>query len=168
MLPLQKVAMGLVIVVVDPSFGGWDGLPDPLGWVLVLLGLAALTDRVDGARTLTLTAWVALAVALGTYPPAVTDHLGASYGWLLSLPQVVFCALACRAFAPYAEDRAGRLRWLFWAFVVVGVAPVVVLGGGVEALLVPAAGLAVLSASYLVYQLFRLAGRPRFVRDRPA
>ena len=38
MRPLQSIAMGLVIVALHAEFGGFDALPDPLGWVLVLLG----------------------------------------------------------------------------------------------------------------------------------
>ena len=42
MTPVQKVAMGLVLVVVDAWFAGFDAVPDLLGWVLVLLGLHGL------------------------------------------------------------------------------------------------------------------------------
>ena len=56
MSPLQKIAMGMVIVVgtalfpahPSPAWEQYDALPDPLGWLLVLLGTVALT-RADAA-----------------------------------------------------------------------------------------------------------------------
>ena len=42
MAALQTVAMGLVLVFLDVQPSGWDWIPDPLGWVLVLLGLSGL------------------------------------------------------------------------------------------------------------------------------
>jgi hypothetical protein len=46
--PLQKVAMGLVIVLVDAFFGGYDAVPDPVGWAMVLAGVLPLRARLDG------------------------------------------------------------------------------------------------------------------------
>ena len=57
MTGLHKIAMGLVIVVVDAYFGEFDAVPDVLGWILVLLGLRDLRGRV------TLGGLVALATA---------------------------------------------------------------------------------------------------------
>ena len=37
--PLQAVGMGLVIVVLTVPVAGYDVLADPLGWLLVLVGL---------------------------------------------------------------------------------------------------------------------------------
>ncbi|MGZ4485795.1 MAG: hypothetical protein ACXVW8_15830, partial [Nocardioidaceae bacterium] len=161
MTPLQKVAMGLVIVVLDPLFfGGWDGLPDPLGWALVIAGLLALRPAVRNTDTLLWTAVLAGAVSVATYPPQVTAALAPSVGWLVSLPQVAFCLMLSGALAPYAGDLERRLSLMRWVFLAVALFPVLVLGGGVERLLVPTAALAVLSTLYLVYLLFRLAGRP--------
>ena len=41
MTPLQRIAMGLVIVVLDTQTP-WDLLPDVLGWLLVLAGVTVL------------------------------------------------------------------------------------------------------------------------------
>ena len=40
--PLQAVAMGLVIVLLGATVSGYDLLADPVGWLLVLVGLATL------------------------------------------------------------------------------------------------------------------------------
>lgn len=160
MTPLQKVAVGLVIVVLQARFGGWDALPDPVGWAFVVAGLLALRGLVRGTDSLLWAAGLAAAVSVVTYPPAVQSRLSDSAGWILSLPQTGFCLLLCLALAPYAEQLERRLLLLRWVFLVVALLPVVVLGGGVDRLLVPTAALAVLATLYLVYLLFRLAGRP--------
>jgi hypothetical protein len=165
--PQQKVAMGLVVVLVDPLFGGWDGVPDPLGWLLVLAGLWALRDRLPTA-TLLGTAAVAAAVSLATYPPAVQDLLAPSAGWLLSLPQAAVGILLCGALAPLAPEYGGRLRVLRWVLVAVALAPAPVLATGdpdPRAVTVTA-GVAVLAQVYLVWLLFRMARHP--LDGRPA
>jgi len=156
---LQKVGIGLVIVVLQARFGPWDALADPVGWGFVLAGLLALRTRVRGADTLLASCGVALVVAVGVYPPVVHDALSPAAAWALSLPQAVFCLLVCHTLAPYAGHLRRRLLLLRWVFAVVAVLPVLVLGGGVTRLADPAAGLAGLAALYLVYLLFRLAGR---------
>jgi hypothetical protein len=152
--PLQKVAMGLVIVLVDALFGGYDGVPDPLGWVLVLAGLLPVRD-LRGIPGLVGTAVVCLLVSLTTYPPQVADRLSDPGGWALSLPQLVFAFLLCTALLPHVGAIAGRFRLLRWLFVVVAVGPVLVLGGGVEVLREPLAFLVVAAQVYLIFLLFR-------------
>lgn len=157
--------MGLVIVLVDAFFAGWDAVPDPVGWALVVAGLLALRGRVHGTDTLLGTAVLCGVVSLVTYPPAVGAHLTPSMGWLLSLPQLAFGVLTCSALAPYAEELAGRLRILRWVFVALAVAPVLVFGGHLVALATPTAVVAVLADLYFVYLLFRLSKRP-FATER--
>jgi hypothetical protein len=165
--PLQKVAMGLVIVLVDALFGGYDGVPDPLGWVLVLAGLLPVRD-LRGIPGLVGTAVVCLLVSLATYPPQVVDRLSDPGGWALSLPQLVFAFLLCTALVPHTGGLAGRFRLLRWLFAVLAVGPVLVLGGGVEALRGPLAFLVVAAQVYLVYLLFRCSGEvPAPQRDEP-
>jgi hypothetical protein len=155
--PLQKVAMGLVIVLVDALFSGYDGVPDPLGWVLVLAGLLPLRGLL-GTPGLVASAVVCLAVSLATYPPQVADRLSDPGGWALSLPQLVFAFLLCTALIPRTGGLAGRFRLLRWVFVGLALAPVLVLGGGVEVLREPLAFLVVAAQVYLVYLLFRCSG----------
>lgn len=159
MTPLQKIAMGFVIILVDASFSGYDGVPDPLGWALVIAGLMPLRSVLDNASALVLLAATCLVVSLATYPPQVTERLNESGGWALSLPQLAFSFVLCGALAPVAGWLAGRLRVLRWVFVVLAVGPILVLGGGMEILGDPLALLIVGANIYLVYLLFQASGQ---------
>lgn len=158
MTALQKIAMGLVLVLVDALFSGWDAVPDPLGWLLVLAGLVALRGSID-VGTLAWSAALCLVVSLATYPPQVVARVGDSTGWALSLPQIAFAFLLCSALAEADPPLAGRFRALRWLSVVLAVAPVVVLGGGIPALRDPLAFVVVAVQVYLVYLLFAASGR---------
>lgn len=48
MRPLTLVVLGFLLVIADFSIDGFDLLPDPIGWLLVVLGLAPLRDRHAG------------------------------------------------------------------------------------------------------------------------
>lgn len=164
--------MGLVITLVDSVVGGYDAVPDAVGWVLVVLGLRDLRGRLAPTTLLTL-AGAAGAVSLVLLRPAWTADLPESTGWLLSLPQVAFSFVLCREMhrllapgtvgaqdAPRpasAESRtlARRFSGLGWLFGVTAAGPVLVYGGGVTFLLTPAALLAVTANVVLVYLLFR-------------
>jgi len=155
MTSLQKIAMGLVLALVDAIIGGYDAVPDVLGWALVVAGLVELRDRID-TSTLIPVAVVAGLVSLVGLRPSLTEDLPESAGWLLSLPQVVFSFLLCTAVATLVQQPlARRFRGLRWAFVVVGAGPVLLYGGGVDVLLVPLALTAVAAGVYLVWLLFR-------------
>ena len=163
MTPLQKVAIGLVIVFLSARFAGYDALADPVGWGFVVAGLLPLRQRIPlGGSALTL-AVVAGLVSLPLVLPAVADRLRPSGQWGASLPQTVFCIVLCTSLAALA-DRAGdrearRFGLLRWVFVVVAVGPVLVYGGGVDALTAPVAVLAVLANVVLVYLLFAVSRR---------
>lgn len=173
MTPLQKIAMGLVIVLVDAFFGGFDGVPDPLGWAMVVAGLLPLRAVVAEGTALLTTAGICLVVSVVTYPPQVANRLDESGGWALSLPQLAFSFLLCTALAPVSGWLAGRLRLLRWVFVGVAAGPVLVFGGGIEVLRSPIALLVVGANIYFVYLLFqasavmRAAGSPAEDDDLP-
>lgn len=159
MTPLQGIAMGLVIVLVDASFGGYDGVPDPLGWLLVLWGLARLRPVLAERRGLVALAVLCLLVSVATYPPPVVERLDASGGWALSLPQLAFSFALATALGPLAgwlERRFGLVRW---AFVVLAAAPAVVVGGGLDALRSPLALAVVAVNVYFVYLLFQASAQ---------
>ena len=68
MKPLQSVAMGLVIIALSARFAGYDALADPVGWVLVALGVARLPAELSQRGTLLVYAplvLVAAGLALG-------------------------------------------------------------------------------------------------------
>jgi hypothetical protein len=162
--PLQKVAMGLVIVFLTASFGGYDALADPLGWLLVIAGLLPLRDRwpegSHGPRTVLL-AGLAAAVSVPEFFPVVQEQLVPSGRWALSLPQTLFCVVLCTALAALVpgEPEARRLGHLRTAFLAVAVGPVLVYGGGVEELTAPVTLVFWVANVYLVWLTFRLAGR---------
>ena len=190
MTALQKIAMGLVITLVDSHIAGYDAVPDVLGWVLVVMGLLDLRDRVDTSTLLPL-AVVAGVVSVALLSPAWIATFPESTGWLLSLPQLVFSFLLCRELADllapaYATQTspaldtveratrtvARRLRLLAWGFALAAAGPVLLYGGGVDVLLTPLAVLAVAVNAALVYLLFRVStlvhgsNRERARRDR--
>lgn len=167
MTPLQKVAMGFVVILLDPAFSGWDALPDFAGWVLALAGVRQLKPAL-GARYATLfyVGVIALVISVATFVPTVPVALSAALGWFVSLPQLVFMCLLCAALADLAlvsqpGDRitAKRFRRLLWAVIVVGALPVLVFGGGIEALAPVAAAVAVGVLVYFVYALFKVSRR---------
>lgn len=160
MTPVQKVAMGLVLVVVDAWFAGFDAVPDLLGWVLVLLGLHGLRTALPSPVTLTALAALAGVVSLALLSPSLLADTPESTLWLVSLPQTLFCLVLAGAMAallgPPRPDLARRFGVLRWVFVLVAVLPVLMYGGGVDGLLVPTAVVAVAASVYLVYLLFRV------------
>ena len=168
MRPLQSIAMGLVVVALHAAFNGYDALPDPLGWVLVLVGVAGLPDDLPRRGLVRGLAVLALLVSVPLWFPAVAaevDDLDASLGWAITLPQVAFLVVLSDALggaAAQAGDRKvrARARTLTVVFVVVGLLPVVIFGGGVTALVAPAAAVAALSIIVLVWMLFAWSARP--------
>lgn len=164
MTPLQKVAMGLVIVVLNADLRGFDALPDALGWVLVILGLIDLRARLDSFTVLTTLAAIAGVVSAVVFWPSINDTVPASTGWLLSLPQLAFCVILSGSLSGLSvKDEtvtSRRFSWLRWVFVAVAAAPVLLYGGGVDALLVPLAVVTVAANVYLIYLLFKISKRP--------
>jgi hypothetical protein len=167
--PLQKVAMGLVIVLVDAFFGGYDAVPDPVGWGMVIAGLLPLRPRLESGSGLVMLAGLCLLVSVVTYPPAVTDLLDESGGWALSLPQIAFSFLLSTDLARLVDRLSSRFLTLRWLFLALAAGPVLVFGGDVEALRSPIALLGVGANLYLVYLLFRasprVSGRPPESKD---
>jgi hypothetical protein len=159
--PLQKIAMGLVIVVVAAKFGaGWDGLPNPLGWLLILAGVRDARDHLPSTMSLMILGGIALVLSALTYPPTVTDGLDPAATWLLDLPQVAFEVVLCTSLAPLV-GRSGQLfRWLVWLLIGVGIGPAVAI-----AVDDPAVADAVLAAWFitqlaLIWLLFSVSTLP--------
>ncbi|MFP5252422.1 MAG: hypothetical protein ACLGH4_01325 [Actinomycetes bacterium] len=158
MTPLQGIAMGLVIVLVDASFGEYDGVPDPAGWLLVLWGLVRLRPVLAARRGLIVLAALCLVVSVVTYAPAVAGRLDESGGWALSLPQLAFSVALAGALAPVSAELERRLAAMRWVFAALAVAPAVVIGGGVDGLRSPLAFAVAAANVYFVYLLFRASG----------
>ena len=152
---LQTVAMGLVLVFLDVSPSGWDWIPDPLGWVLVLLGLNPLKELLPNHTGTTVTAWLCLVVDVVIWPPGSVAKVDDSIGWLFSVPTIAFCFLVCDALTDRTEGtQQAVFRWLRNGYVVVAVVPLLVYWVGWERLTTPAAVVAVVANVVLVVALW--------------
>jgi hypothetical protein len=169
MSPLQRIAMGMVIVVLsaplpaDPSpvWRQYDVLADPLGWLLVFAGAAALARTERAFATVRLLALLAGAVSVVLWFPQVNHRLEDSGAWAASLPQIAFCLLLCREIGvraavldPPDQQAERRFGLLVWGFVLVAVLPVVALGGGVVQLANATAVVSMLVNLALIWSLF--------------
>ncbi|MGZ4442363.1 MAG: hypothetical protein ACXVXC_04325 [Nocardioidaceae bacterium] len=163
MTPLQKIAMGIVIVALNATVNGYDLLPDPLGWLLAMSGVLALRARIPAGDTLTGVGGLAGLVSVVVYPPQVLQQFPSSVDWLFSVPEVVFLILLCGGLGALAAEAgdatAPRFRALRWVFVALLALPVLVYGGRIAVLLPPAALLAVGSVVYVVFLLFQVSRR---------
>lgn len=153
MKELQTVALGLIVVFVD--VGSPDWIADPLGWLLVLVGIAAAREHITDYGYLSLTAWVCLLLSVVTWPPESVPHLDSTLGWLFSLPTLAFCFMLADSLTDVTTpDLAGRFRAICWAYAVVMVLPLVVLLMGWDSLQTPSELLAILVNLVLVISLF--------------
>lgn len=165
--PLQAVAMGYVFIALYARFDGYDAYADPVGWLIVLYGVHRLPDDLPNRVGVRYLGWLSWLVSLPLWFPAVIDRLedaDESLAWALDLPQFGFGLLLCLSLARAAVDdddlrAATWLRLLATAIAVVAVLPVLIFGGGVDALEDPA-GLAVqVVYVVLVWLMFQYSGR---------
>jgi len=174
MSPLQKIAMGLVIVIgsamfppdPSPAWQSYDALADPVGWLLVLFGTFALAradDAFDSSRWL---AGLAGLVSIPVWLPQLRHQLDPSGEWFVSLPQIAFCLVLAREIgvqgarqSPADGYVAKRFGLLVWGFAAVGVLPVLAFGGGLAELEQPTLLVSTLVNVAFVYFLFRVHRR---------
>ena len=169
MRPLQSIALGLVVVALRAELvTGYDVLADPVGWLLVILGVRGLPAEVPRRGAVTTLAWLAAAVSVPLWLPGFSDAAYAihpSLGWALNLPQLGVAALLCHSLAAVAmaaEDRrAGSwLRMAMAGFVLAALLPVIVFGAGVGSLEVTAYLGATMVLIALICLLFAYSARP--------
>jgi hypothetical protein len=167
-VPLPWVAMGFVVLLLTAPLHGYDLLADPLGWLLVLGGLARLPlDPATRARLRAL-ALLALAVSVLTWPGPVVhwlDRADDSLPWAVGLPEIAVAVVLCHDLADLARraEDGRAARWFEGTrtlTLVAGLMPVLVLGGHLHTLAVPSAVAAVAAPAVLIVLLFRYAGRP--------
>ncbi len=174
MSPLQKIAMGLVIVLAyayfpahpSPAWEHYDALADPVGWVLVVLGthqLARFDDTFATSRWLAVLAGV---VSVPLWFPQLAHRLDASGEWFAALPQIGFGLLLAREIGVRGANQmppdgyvAKRFGLLVWGFALVGVLPVLALGGGLQQLVAPTQLVQYLVGVTFIYYLFRVHRR---------
>ena len=164
--PLQAVAMGLVIVLLGVTVAGYDLLADPIGWLLVLVGLATLPAPGRGA--LQALATLSLLVSAVVWFPAAREALNVTdlaLAWAAGLPELVTLVLLAHRLARVAGDAGDQpaRTWLQTArtlLIVVALLPAVVLGGGFETLDAALGIVGSLVLLLLIVVLFRYTGRP--------
>ena len=170
--PLQSIAMGLVIIaLVAKVNGGYDVLPDPVGWLLVLQGLGGLPATLPHRPALRTLGAVALGMSVVLWFPSLSEGLertDESLLWAANLPQHAFVALLSHALSRAAAAEPGRSRWLRTASALtVGAAllPVVVLGADQTSLLDVMVVGGSLVLLLVIVLLFRYAARPWAQRE---
>lgn len=174
MSPLQKIAMGMVIVVgfayypasPSPSWEKYDALPDPLGWLLVLSGVFALARASDAFATSRWLAALASTTSVPMWLPQLNHQLESSGAWFASLPQIAFCLVLAREIgllgarqSPSDGFVAKRFGLLVTGFAVLGILPVVAIGGGIDQLESPTELLSWIVNVAFIYLLFRVHRR---------
>lgn len=178
MTPLQKIAMGLVIVFAPGYFeiGGepYDVLADWLGWILVISGMRPLRTHIDVDVAYWL-AWIAFAVSLVFWFPQVTELLpeveepikgiDPSVQWFISLPQAAFSLVLVKAIGQAAltvtpRDRfvAGRFGVLMWAFISAIVLPPIAYAAAEDLIRPTLIGIGLINLVF-IYYLFRVHRR---------
>ena len=176
MSPLQRVAMGLLIVLVpayfpadpDPAWAFYDALPDPIGWLLVMSGVRALRPHLD-LDVVGWLGWVALLLSVPLWFPQVNHLLVPKYNpdaqvsfqWFLSLTQSLFGLALARNIGRRGElERprdtyvAGRFGVLTWGYAALVVLPIVAYGGDVDGLVNPTLVLIGLVNIAFIFYLF--------------
>lgn len=185
MTPLQRIAMGVVFLAAPASFriGGyiWDGLPDPIGWILILTGLRGLRPHLE-IESITWVAWIAFAVSIPQWIPPVFEHLVptsdsvAEYSikWAFFLPEAAFGVMLARAIGQAGLGRTPRDRYvasrfgvLTWAFALLIALPPIAFGTGDQDLIDTTLLVIGLVPWFFVYYLFRAHWRPWLGGDGP-
>ena len=152
MKELQSVVLGLIVVFVDAGSPDW--VADPLGWILVLVGIAAVKDRLTDYGYLQLTGWVCLALSVVTWPPDAVPALDDTLGWMFSLPTLAFCFLLADSLTDVTEQGLSRrFRAISWLYAIVTVLPLLPLLLGWERLSTPAQVVTVIAQVVLVISL---------------
>jgi hypothetical protein len=162
---LQAVGLGLVLVAL--RVGSTDLLPDPAGWLLVLVGVRLLPADLPRRGLLLGLAALALVVSVPLWVPSLADRILAAdpaLQWAVNLPQLGF-VLALAAVLGHRADTAGdRSSRTWWYAVATGTAvaavlPPVVFGAGVAGLRTPSLVLAGAVLVTAVVLCFVHAGR---------
>ena len=169
MKPLQSIAMGMVVILLLVVVGdGYDLLPNPLGWVLVVLGLRRLPPTVELRPVLGWLGLLAGVVSVPLWVPAVVDALDAadeSLAWAVNLPQFGCYLLLAHALSRTAAAAGDKAAATWWRGLALGLGavialPVLIFGGGLAELEAPAGLLVGLVPTVMVVLLFVHSGRP--------
>lgn len=145
MKPLYAVGFGLILVAIgptDPEPGIFDPLPDPLGWLFILIGLHGLAGSLGSTRVgiLRFLGAAALVISAALVVPAVARWIATdpSLGWSADIPRFAFFAflsyeLSAAAVRQKATIAAIGFNLSALVLLFVLVAPPVAFGGGADA-----------------------------------
>lgn len=169
--------MGLVLVVLNAPVGnpGLDLIPDPVGWILVLVGVVQLPERLAHRTLLKVLASLALVVSALLWVPDLARELLSlqeSFRWVLDLPTPLFVVLLALSVGAAAERGADARARTWWRVVLVGSAltillPPVVYAAQAAALAVVAVALAIGTLITCLVLCFAHSARP-WIHDAPA
>lgn len=117
MTPLQKIAMGMLITILPapfpahphPAWAYYNALPAPIGWLLVISGVRALSDGTLRSRRVLMLAVVAFAVSVPLWFPQINHLLVPAYNHGVSRSWSWFAALPGWAFSLLLAHELGRL-----------------------------------------------------------
>ncbi len=165
MRPLQPIGLGLLLIFIHA--GRFDFLPDPVGWLIILAGVSTLPETVERRTVLLGLAGLAGAISVPLWWPDWAEALTTgdpSLWWAANLPQLAFVlllALSLDQAARRADDQSAGRWWQLVATLATLAAalPVLVFGGGVEALEVPTFVLAAATLLTVIGLCFAHAGR---------
>jgi len=150
---LQTLALGLIVVFVDVSTPDW--VADPLGWILILIALAAVKERLPDYGQVSIAAWISFALSVITWPSSSVVHLDGWLELLFSMPVLAFCFLLCDSLRDVSvPERTGRFRLLCWSYALLVLAPIAIYGLDWSWLETPATVFAVVVNLALVLVLF--------------
>ncbi len=185
MKPLQAIGLGVLVLALTAKVGGYDIYADPVGWLLILAGMAGfgqLEPPLPRRSLLLNLALVGLVVSAVIWLPDVDAWLRdaePALAWAANLPKFGFLALLCHCLAEAAEasadaktDLKGRVAalWLRTAetvLVFVMVAPILVLGAGWSSLSTAAGTAAALVLLMVMLLAFVYAYRPWAIGPEP-
>lgn len=148
--PLQWIGLGMVFLSPvtayfpahpHPAWRHYDALPDPIGWILILIGVWALHRRGFGFDTVRWVGVLALLVSIPASVPQLTHQFSVSGQWGMETPQAVFCFMLAREIGvigslatPRDTYVAKRFGLLSWGFAIAIALPPLDFGGGAQRL----------------------------------
>lgn len=138
--PLLLVVLAFLIIVLRPEFGGYDGLPDAIGWLLLAIAAGQLPEDAPRRGLMVGCALLAVVPAAVMFRTSVNEavrDLDPALAWAIGLPGVAFSILFCLGISWLArEDRMASVLWKYLAFgwVASAILPIVVEGGGLHSL----------------------------------